>query len=202
MTIPTLDVIDQVTGTQPGDGLDRLRRRRPVTREQAQASHDALFAPADEVAFPLVERLLVAAFTTRITAEDATARFSADAAHRADAERAVIVLAEASAAATAGPFGAYAEAGLQHENRDGRRYEPGITARDALGERLTAALAHAHLLVLRPREADAAAHARLREAGWSVDGIVTLSQLIAFLAFQQRAAAGLRVLAASLEVSA
>ena len=35
----------------------------------------------------------------------------------------------------------------------------------------------------------------LLDAGWSNDDIVTLSQLVAFLAFQIRAAAGLRILA-------
>jgi CMD domain protein len=139
----------------------------------------------------------VAAFATRTTADDETAARYAQGATAADPERAASVLAEASAAATPGPFGSYAEAGLQDESTDGRRYEPGIVARDALGERLAAALAHAHLLTSRPREADASALTRLLEAGWSVDGIVTLSQLVSFLAFQQRVAAGLRVLAAT-----
>lgn len=197
MTIPTLDVVDQLAGVRAGDRLDAVRRRRPVTRDQLQASFDALFAPVDDAEFPVVERELVAAFATRATADDATARFYAARARRADADLAEVVLAEASAASTAGPFGAYAEAGLQAESTDGRRYEPGLAARDVLGERLTAALAHAHLLTFRPRESDAAALDRLLDAGWSVDGIVTLSQLVAFLAFEQRVAAGLRVLAAS-----
>ncbi|WP_137844034.1 CMD domain protein [Microbacterium sp. 2FI] len=202
MTLATLDVVDALAGVAPGDPLDTLRRRRPVTREQLQASHDALFAPVDVSGFPVAERLLVAAFATRSTADDATAVYYADAATAADPERAASVLAEASAAATAGPFGRYAEAGLHDESADGRRYEPGIVVRAALGERLTAALAHAHLLTYRPREADGAAQARLLDAGWSPDGVITLSQLISFLAFQQRVAAGLRVLAASQEVSA
>lgn len=197
MTIQTVDVVDELTGLTPGDASDALRRRRPVTREQLQASFDALFAPLDDAEFALAERELVAAFATRSTADDATAAFFAARARAADAERAEVVLAEASAAATAGPFGAFAEEGLQDESTDGRRYEPGLVARDLLGERLTAALAHTHLLTYRPRESDAAALDRLLEAGWSVDAIVTLSQLVSFLAFQQRVAAGLRVLAAS-----
>ncbi len=202
MTTATLDVVDELAGVRAGAPLDALRRRRPVTREQLQASYDALFAPLDDVAFPLAERLLVAAFATRSTADDATAAFYADAARTADAHRAAIVAAEASAGATAGPFGAYHEEGLHDESTDGRRYEPGIAARDGLGERLTAALAHAHLLTFRPREAGAADHRRLIDAGWSADGIVTLSQLVSFLAFQQRVAAGLRALATTQEVSA
>lgn len=194
----TTDVVDELVGLHPGDALDALRRRRPVTREQLQASHHALFAPVDDSAFPLADRLLVAAFATRLTADDTTAEFYAAAARSADPERAETVLAEASAAATAGPFGSYAEAGLQSESTDGRRYAPSDAARDALGERLAAALAHAHLLTSHPREADASAQTRLLDAGWSVDGIVTLSQLVSFLAFQQRVVAGLRVLVPSL----
>jgi len=201
MTTPDLiervDVVDELVGVRAGDPLDALRRRRPVTRDQLQASYDALFAPFDDAAFPLQDRLLVAAFATRSTADDATAAYYADAATGADTQRTELVLAEASAAATAGPFGAYREEGLAGESTDGRRYEPGLAARDALGERLTAALAHAHLLTFRPREADAAAQSRLVDAGWSADGIVTLSQLVSFLAFQQRVAAGLRALAPS-----
>lgn len=198
MTTATLDVVDELVGVRAGDALDALRRRRPVTRAQLQASYDALFAPLDDAEFPLAERLLVAAFATRATADDATAAYYADAARAADPERAALVLAEAGTAATAGPFGAYAEPGLQAESTDGRRYEPSLTARDALGERLSAALVHAHLLTSRPREADGGAQARLLDAGWSIDGIVTLSQLVSFLAFQQRVAAGLRALAPTL----
>lgn len=199
MTIQSIDVVDILAALDPGGEVDRLRRERPVTRDQLQASHDALFAPPDDGAFPLEERLLVAAFATRVTADDATARFYADAARAVDADRTAVVVTEASAAATAGPFGAYREEGLRQESTDGRRYEPGITVRDALGEPLTAALVHAHLLVFRPREASAADHTRLLDAGWTPDGVVTLSQLVSFLAFQQRVAAGLRVLATSQE---
>jgi uncharacterized protein YciW len=51
------------------------------------------------------------------------------------------------------------------------------------------------MLVFHPRDADAASLRRLLDAGWSNSGIVTLSQLVAFLAFQIRTAAGLRTLA-------
>ncbi|MHC2998571.1 CMD domain protein [Microbacterium sp. HJ5] len=197
MTTPTIDVVDELAGIAPEDAADALRRRRPVTREQLQASFDALFLPVDDGAFPLAERELVAAFATRSTADDRTAAFYAARARSADPDRAEAVLGEASAAATAGPFGRYAEDGLQDENTDGRRYEPSIAARDVLGERLTAALAHAHLLTSRPRESSGEDLDRLLDAGWSVDAIVTLSQLVAFLAFQQRVAAGLRVLTAT-----
>lgn len=71
-----------------------------------------------------------------------------------------------------------------------------IAAGRSTGEQhLDAGLAHAELLVQRPREA-APAHLRaLEAAGWDADGIVTLSQLVSFLTFQLRVAHGLAVLA-------
>ncbi|MFC0675366.1 CMD domain-containing protein [Brachybacterium hainanense] len=72
-----------------------------------------------------------------------------------------------------------------------------LEAGEPIGEaRLDTALAHAELLVLRPREAGPEHLRALEEAGWDADGIVTLSQLVAFLTFQLRVAHGLRVLAA------
>jgi len=195
MTSSAPDLIDELAGVRAGGSLDDLRRRRPVTRDQLQASSDALFAPVDDAGFPLAERLLIAAFATRLTADDATAQRYAALARAADPAGAEIVLAEAEAAATPGPFGAYAEAGLGSEGAEGPRYSPSASVAGTLGQRVAVALAHAQLLVSRPREASSPAIDRLLGAGWSADSIVTLSQLVAFLAFQQRVAAGLRVLA-------
>lgn len=192
----THDIVDQIAGVTPE--LDALRRRRPVTREQLQASFDALFRPVSEEHASQAERELIAAFATRLAgSSDATGTFYADRALAADADRAAVVLAEASDAAVEGPFGAYTERGLQGESTEGERYAPSDAAAEALGDRLAAALAHTHLLVFRPREASAADISRLLDAGWSADGIITLSQLVSFLAFQQRVITGLRVLAAA-----
>ena len=51
------------------------------------------------------------------------------------------------------------------------------------------------MLVFHPRDAAPANLQTLLDAGWSTTDIVTLSQLVAFLAFQIRVVAGLRVLA-------
>lgn len=185
------DVIDAVASVDAR--LDAVRRRRPDVREHAQRSFGALFEPIDDAAFPLAERWLVAAFATRLTAADETAAFYAARAREARPETAVTVLAEAARTAARGPYGRYAEPGLRDEDAEG----PRVRAEDldpAIGGRLGAALEHAHLLTHRLRETDGEAHDRLLEAGWSIDGIVTLSQLLAFLAFQQRLAAGLRAL--------
>ncbi|MDF2507821.1 MAG: hypothetical protein K0Q52_1680 [Microbacterium sp.] len=192
----TDDIVDTIAEVTPE--LDALRRRRPVTREQLQASFDALFRPVSTEHVSRAERELVAAFATGLAgAADPTAAFYAARAQEVDPQRAAVVIAEAAAAATAGPFGTYTELGLQAENADGVRYVPSETVIAAVGERLAAALAHTHLLVFRPREASVADLGRLLDAGWSTDGIVTLSQLVSFLAFQQRVVTGLGVLAAA-----
>lgn len=192
----TADIIDQIAGTTPA--LDALRRRRPVTREQLQASFDALLRSVSVEHVSQAERELVAAFATRLAGDsDPAGTFYADRALAADPRRAAVVIAEASDAAGAGPFGAYTEAGLQEESTDGERYAPAPSAVEVLGERLAAALAHTHLLVLGPREAGAAHIQALVDAGWSPDGIITLSQLVSFLAFQQRVVTGLRALSAA-----
>ena len=98
-------------------------------------------------------------------------------------------------ARTTGPYGRYpADGPLAGESVDGPRFVLDDDRRASLGERLAAALEHAHLLVFRPRESSPAALVALADAGWSTDGIVTLSQLVSFLAFQLRVAAGLRLL--------
>ena len=192
----THDIVDQIAGVTPA--LDALRRRRPVTREQLQASFDALFRPVSDEHVSQAERELVAAFATRLAgSSDATGTYYADRALAADPRRAAVVLAEASDAAVEGPFGAYTERGLQDESTEGERYAPSDAAAEALGVRLAAALQHTHLLVFRPREASSDDIGRLLDAGWSADGIITLSQLVSFLAFQQRVITGLRTLAAA-----
>ncbi|GAA2052660.1 peroxidase-related enzyme [Streptomyces cheonanensis] len=59
---------------------------------------------------------------------------------------------------------------------------------------LRAAAAHIDLITVSPALATRADLARLTEAGWSPDAIVTLSQTAAFTAFQARAVLGLRLL--------
>ena len=56
---------------------------------------------------------------------------------------------------------------------------------------------HLHLLIFHPRDAAPGALQELLDAGWSTTGIVTLSQIAAFLSFQIRVVAGLRALTAA-----
>lgn len=60
--------------------------------------------------------------------------------------------------------------------------------------RLDAALTHGERLSFKPASATPAHLQALRKAGWSVDAIVTLSQLISFVSFQSRALRSYRLI--------
>ena len=188
------DAIDHLAGIAPGSALDAARARRPLARTQAQASHDALFHPADPGEMSLPERSAVAAFVAALHGmEDAMAR------HLASLPPALAGTVQAAAAAAAGqgPYGSYPAGPLTPEDRPGPIYRLPEPHRAALGPHLAAALDHAHMLVLHPRDAAPDHLQALLGARWTTAGIVTLSQLVAFLSYQFRAAAGLRVLAAT-----
>ncbi|MEA2524788.1 MAG: hypothetical protein QOF73_2015, partial [Thermomicrobiales bacterium] len=59
---------------------------------------------------------------------------------------------------------------------------------------LGAAMRHADLLTTRPSAAEAAHLQTLKEAGYSPAGVMSLSQVIAFVSYQLRLIAGLRAL--------
>ncbi|MFS2225853.1 alkylhydroperoxidase domain protein [Pantoea sp. B65] len=63
-----------------------------------------------------------------------------------------------------------------------------------VAERLQLALDHAERLTFQPVTATAAHLAALQQAGWTLNAIVTLSQLVAFVSFQSRVLHGLRLL--------
>lgn len=186
-----IDVIDHLAGIQPGSPLDKLRDLRPAAREHAQRGFDALFTPEDPGEVTLVERDAVAAFVAGLHRDAAVARFYADRLAELAPGLLGVVEAEVEAGTTTGPYGVYPEP-LATESDEGPRYRVRIPGE--LGVRLTAAFEHAHLLVFRPREASERALDELAEAGWGPTAVVTLSQLVAFLAFQVRVVSGLRLL--------
>jgi CMD domain protein len=108
-----------------------------------------------------------------------------------------VIEAEIGRGKTSGPYGSFPAGPLSVENTAGLIYRASADRKSVLGARLVAALEHAHLLVFRPRDAAAADMKVLLAAGWSNTGIVTLSQLVAFLSFQVRVVSGLRTLAAA-----
>ncbi|MGN9842254.1 CMD domain protein [Nonomuraea sp. H19] len=186
------DVIDHLAGITPGSSLDRLRARRPGAREHAQRSYDALFTPDAEGEVALVERDAIAAFVAGLHQDPEIASFYADRLAEIAPGLLKVVEAEIEAGGTTGPYGVYPAGGPAEESDEGLRYRPRSPA--DLGVRLAGAFEHAHLLVFRPRESSAKSLDALAQAGWSATGIVTLSQLVAFLTFQIRVVAGLRLL--------
>lgn len=197
MSTPTADIIDLLAGIRPGDALDTVRSQRPQARENAQRSFEALLEPAAPGDFPLAERYAVALFVSRLHGFATATEFYSDLLGDEAAGLIPAVTEAAAASAAAGPFGRYREPGLEAESTEGPRWIADTRVAEGLGIRLSTALAHAHLLVVRPREARPEALHTLVDAGWSPDAIVSLSQLVAFLTFQLRLAWGLRVLAAA-----
>ncbi len=192
------DVIDSLAGIPPGSALDAVRARRPHARDQAQASFRALFEPEHAGGMSLPERFAVATFVAAVHAQPETAAFYRTRLAGAGAPAALqSALDEAVGAAAAhGPYGSYPPGPLSTEDRAGPMLRIAEASRAALGPRLAAALQHAHMLVFHPRDAAPEQLEALLGAGWSTTAIVTLSQLVAFLAYQIRAIAGLRTLAA------
>ncbi|MDQ1123983.1 alkylhydroperoxidase domain protein [Microbacterium trichothecenolyticum] len=187
------DVIDLLAGLSADGPLDAVRHRRSQARENAQRSFAALLEPSADRGFTLAERYAVATFVSALHDDDAAVRFYGDLLADEDDALLAAVLVAATAGRTSGPVGRYREPGLSAESIPVDAYGVPDAVSSALGDRLTAALEHAHLLVFRPRESSADALRRLVGAGWDADQIVSLSQLVSFLAFQLRAVAGLRV---------
>lgn len=192
------DVIDQLAGIPPGDAIDTLRDRRPQARLHGQNSYLALFEPPLplEGAFTLAERFAVATFVAALHRQAQATAFYADGLARHGGDRGLVdaLVTEAAAVDASGPYGRYPAGPLTVEDAPGPAWQVSDTLARLLGPRLSAALVHAHLLVFHPRDAQARDLQALLDAGWSTTDIVTLSQLVAFLAYQVRVAAGLQVL--------
>jgi CMD domain protein len=200
MSSETRDIIDALAGIEPGSSLDAIRARRVQARDNAQKSYIALFEPIDVSKFSLAERCAIAAFVAGVHGETTVAGFYLGrlAATVDRNELVEAIKAEIERGKTSGPYGAFPAGPLSVEDTTGLIYRVGADGKAVLGARLAAALEHAHLLVFRPRDAASSDMKTLLGAGWSNTGIVTLSQLVAFLSFQVRVVTGLRVLGASL----
>jgi CMD domain protein len=191
------DVIDVLVGITPGSLLDGIRARRPEARAHAQATYQALFAPEALGNVSAQERFAVGAFVAGVHGATATANYYAArlAERGASAALPQAVDAAIAEARTRGPYGRYPAGPLSREDTTGPSCPLTAGTRHTLGPRLAAAFEHAHLLVFHPRDAAPASLQALLDAGWGTTDIVTLSQIVAFLSFQIRVIAGLRVLA-------
>lgn len=191
-------LIDRLVGIGPGSPLDTSFAARAEARAQAELSYQLLLHPADAGAVSLVERHAVTAYVAVLHGQPETRdHYRALLQRSAAAGVAAAVLREAEAARTQGPYGHFPQGPLSVEDRAGLIYRASPEVRAVLGDRLSAALEQAHLLVLHPRDASQAGLQNLLDAGWTTTGIVVLSQLVAFLSFQIRVISGLRAVAAA-----
>ncbi len=91
-------------------------------------------------------------------------------------------------------FAVAARVAKLHESDALAAHYAGFGIADPTSPRLAPALAFSRLLTFTPVEATPSALEALIRAGWSLRGIVTLAQLIAFVSFQSRLVVGLRLL--------
>ena len=138
MTIQsTPDILDRLAGIAQGSALDALRRQRPETRGNVQASYEALFEAADETGAPSAERLAVASFVALLHGDTAaTEHYLGRLAGLPEgAARAALVRRQAERAAARGPYGAYPPGPLSREDTAGPIFTVAATDRATLGER-------------------------------------------------------------------
>ena len=185
------DIIDELVGSPL-----ELRKRRTITKDQAQKSYEALFSNVKDGGFSLKSRLAVATFVSRLHSFDNAINFYENELKKLQTDWAKIIEEAANAAKSTGPFGKYPDGPLTKENTVGKSWSADAELKNSLGEKLAAALNHSHLLVFHPRDSEPTRLEALKQAGWSNDEIVTLSQLVAFLSFQLRLALGLKALSA------
>lgn len=162
-TTAPADVLDLVARVQPGSPVAALRARRPDLTRFSQASYESLLGPASVEGLTPRERDVVA---LRIALTDRDDRLAVWYQEQ--------LIDHGATAHTISAVTAF----------------PAETSE--LSAREVALLRHTDLLTERPTEADAGDIAALRAAGLSTLEIVTLSQLIAFVAFQVRVLATLR----------
>ncbi len=170
---PEADVIAQLAGipATADSPLAQLRAQRPEATRHAQGSYRALFDPAEAGGLTPVERFATALYVATVHgAREAAAHYR---------QRLIRV-------------GAGPEIVAQAEAAGGSR--PAAPSGGAAATRLQALLAHADLLATRPSQARPDHLQSLAGAGLSTQEIVTLAQTIAFVSFQVRVVAGLRLL--------
>ena len=189
------DVIDTLVGIAPGSKLDAIRANRSEARKHAQASYTSLFEPRDLAGVTADERHALAAFVAGLHGEPRTEAFYAA---KLPAALRSAIATEVAAGRSKGPYGRFPKGPLSVEDAPGPSWKVSDAGRQALGARLPAAFEHTHMLVFHPRDAAAPALQALLDAGWSTTDIVTISQLVSFLAYQIRVVAGLSTLASTL----
>lgn len=167
-TTPTTthDAINSILGIGDDHPIAELRRQKPELAAQLQAYYLALFEPDETsaAAFSLADRALIA---VRVASHTGSA--------------AVVDWYAAIATAEGVPAETLSRVQDLQEDWDGEG-------------RLDAGIRRADLITTNPAGAEAHHLQALKEAGFSPVGILSLSQVIAFVSYQLRLIAGLRAL--------
>jgi len=168
-SIETTDTIDAILGVDASSSIAQLRAKKPELAQQLQDYYLSIFAPTPESAaqLSLHDRALVAVRVAAHTKSQAVEDWYAE-------------LARASGATTV----------------DIERTED-LTNTWSTPSPLGVAIQHADLLTTAPASATADDLQRLKDAGFTPVGILSLSQTIAFVSYQLRLIAALRALGAS-----
>jgi CMD domain protein len=161
--ISTADVFGFLARVEPGSPAARFREQRPDLTRFSQASYESLLEPETDDGLPRKEREMVALRVALLTPDERLAKWHED--------RLAVGSETAATVAAVTDFPAVS---------------PDLTPREV------AILRHTDLLTRRPTEAEPSDIEALRVVGLSTLEIVTLSQLIAFVAFQVRVLATLR----------
>ncbi|MFT4279944.1 CMD domain protein [Microbacterium sp.] len=187
------DAVDAIAGAAAAT----LREARSSVREQLQAVHEAIFAPAHgDYGLTPADRSVIALFVAALHRDSAAIGYY-DARLNAlgvagEVEEAVLTLADQSGGS--GPFGGYPPGTiLAAESTTGPHLRLPLST--VFGVRIARGLEYAHLVLLHPRDTTEEDLDRLREAGWTADQIVILTQIVAALSFQLRVAVGARAIA-------
>lgn len=157
----TPDLLDNLLGIEPGSPLHTVRHARDKVASATQGSQALFFDPALADSLPLSERLWVAYYATQLSAQPTLTAYYLQ--QLREVGVAASVLADVDA------------------NRIDLLADP----------RLAAILRFARTLIESPVHGDQSALQALQLQGLSTAEIVVLAQLIAFLSYQVRLAAGL-----------
>jgi len=163
-----MGLIETLTGIAPGSALAAALAERTQIMELSQAAHDAVLLPHEPGDLSHAER---AALATRMATLNGDAALAAHYRELLSAAGETPVLAALAAGLDAAAAGA----------------DP----------RLAAVLRHADLLTSRTRDARKSDIAALVSVGFAEPDIVRLAELAAFVNYQARVIAGLRLLGAA-----
>jgi CMD domain protein len=159
-----IDVVDAAAGLAPGSHVATLRRQRETFVRHTQGSHDVLITPADPAGVSLIERAATALCVASIE-DDAALRTH----YRA---RLLDIGADVATIAAA---------------------EPGSAMQD-VSPRLASIMRHVGMITRTPGASEPSHIDALRDAGLTPRDIVTIAQIVAFVSYQTRIIAGLRLL--------